>query len=115
MFVFIPGANVPTSYYIDTARAIQEATDLKLWVVIPEILDKFCISICPSKDACFKLYNDVNQVIGMATEQGYTGPSQGKNVYVAGHSLGTTCADNLIQGYSFGYEAGIMMGGYVAK
>ena len=67
MFVFIPGAGVATSYYIDTARAIQEATDLKLWVVIPEILDKYCISICPTKSACIRLYDDVNSVIGMAT------------------------------------------------
>ena len=68
MFVFIPGANVPTSYYLDTARAIQEAADLKLWVVIPEIADKLCISVCPSKGTCFHLYDDVNKVIGMATE-----------------------------------------------
>ena len=68
MFVVIPGANVPTSYYIDTARAIQEATDLKLWVVIPEILDKLCITVCPSSGTCFHLHDDVNKVIGMATD-----------------------------------------------
>ena len=32
---------------------------------------------------------------------------------MGGHSLGTTCADNLIRGYSFDYEAAVMMGGYV--
>ena len=68
MFVLIPGANVPTANYIDTAKAIQEQADLKLWVVIPEIADKFCISVCPAKGKCGHLYSDVNKVIGMATE-----------------------------------------------
>jgi len=32
---------------------------------------------------------------------------------MGGHSLGTTCADNLIRGYSYDYQAAVMMGGYV--
>ena len=55
MLVLIPGANVATSYYSDTAAAIQEATDLKLWVVVPEIADKLCISVCPTSGSCFHL------------------------------------------------------------
>jgi len=35
MMVFIPGGNVATEYYTDTAKAIQEATNLNLWVVVP--------------------------------------------------------------------------------
>ena len=68
MFVLIPGGNVATSYYVDTAKAIQEASDMKLWVVIPEILDKLCISVCPSDSTCFHLKSDVDKVIGMATD-----------------------------------------------
>ena len=114
MFVFIPGGNVATSYYVDTAKAIQEASDMKLWVVIPEIADKLCISVCPSSGTCFHLKGDVDKVIDMATDQGYTGPKTGEGVFMGGHSLGTTCADNLIQGYSFDYQAAVLMGGYVA-
>ena len=114
MLVFIPGGNVATSYYTDTAKAIQEASDMKLWVVIPEIADKLCITVCPSSGTCFHLKSDVDKVIGMATDQGYTGPNTGEGVFMGGHSLGTTCADNLIQGYSFDYQAAVLMGGYVA-
>merc|ERR1712151_483597 len=88
MLVLIPGANVATSYYSDTAAAIQAATDLKLWVVVPEIADKLCISVCPSSGTCFHLGGDVDKVIGMAKDQGYAGPSEGEGVFMSGHSLG---------------------------
>ena len=103
MLVLIPGADVATSYYIDTATAIQEATDLKLWVVIPEIADKLCISVCPSSGTCFHLQGDVDKVLGMAKDQGYTGPTEGEGVFMSGHSLGATCADNLVRGYENKY------------
>ena len=35
MMVFIPGGKVSTEYYIDTVKAIQEASNLNLWVVVP--------------------------------------------------------------------------------
>merc|ERR1712151_1427508 len=114
MLVLIPGANVATSYYSDTAAAIQAATDLKLWVVVPEIADKLCISVCPSSGTCFHLGGDVDKVIGMAKDQGYAGPSEGEGVFMSGHSLGATCADNLVRGYEGKYQALVTMGGYVA-
>ena len=114
MLVLIPGANVATSYYSDTAAAIQEATDLNLWVVIPEIADKLCISVCPSSGTCFHLQGDVDKVLGMAQEQGYAGPTDGEGIFMSGHSLGATCADNLARGYEGKYQALITMGGYTA-
>merc|ERR1712151_521195 len=115
MLVLIPGANVATSYYSDTAAAIQAATDLKLWVVVPEIADKLCISVCPSSGTCFHLGGDVDKVIGMAKDQGYAGPTEGEGVFMSGHSLGATCADNLVQGYKDKYQALMLFGGYVAN
>jgi len=35
MMIFIPGGKVSTEYYIDTVKAIQEASNLNLWVVVP--------------------------------------------------------------------------------
>ena len=67
------------------------------------IADKLCITVCPSSGTCFHLKGDVDKVIDMATDQGYSGPKTGEGVFMGGHSLGTTCADNLIQGYSFDY------------
>ena len=103
MLVIIPGSGVATSYYSDTAAAIQQAADMKLWVVVPEVLDKQCISVCPSSGRCSRLHGDVNKVIGMAADQGYTGPTDGEGVFVSGHSMGATCADNLVRGYSYNY------------
>ena len=114
MLVLIPGANVPTSYYSDTAAAIQGAADLNLWVIVPEIADKLCISVCPSSGTCFHLQGDVDKVLGMAKDQGYTGPSEGEGVFMYGHSLGATCADNLVRGYEGKYQALALMGGYTA-
>ena len=113
MLVIIPGSGVATSYYSDTAAAIQQAAEMKLWVVVPEILDKQCISVCPSSGICFHLHDDVNKVIGMATDQGYAGPTDGEGVFMSGHSMGATCADNLVRGYSYNYQAMVTMGGYV--
>ena len=103
MLVLIPGADVDTGYYKDTAKAIQEAADLKLWVVIPEIADKFCISVCSTASLCGHLQTDVSKVIGMAKDQGYTGPLVGEGVFMSGHSLGSTCADNLVRGFTGQY------------
>ena len=100
ILVIIPGDNVSTSYYKDTAEAIQRSTDVKLWVVVPEIADKVCIQVCPTSGTCGHLKSDVEKVIGMAVDQGYGGPTEGDGVFMSGHSLGATCADNLFQGYS---------------
>ena len=49
LLIFIPGADVATSYYTATAQAIQQATTgLRLHVVIPTVTDQLCISQCPS-------------------------------------------------------------------
>ena len=49
LLVLVPGANVATSYYNATARAIQaHTTNAKLWVVVPKIPGETCIAFCPS-------------------------------------------------------------------
>ena len=35
-------------------------------------------------------------------------------MFMSGHSLGATCADNLVRGYEGKYQALVTMGGYVA-
>ena len=46
----------------------------------------------------------------MVTDLDYAGPKTGEGVFMGGHSLGITCTDNLIRGYSFNYQAAILMG-----
>ena len=96
ILVIIPGDNVATSYYKETAEAIQRNSEMKLWVVVPEILDKVCIQVCPTSGKCGHLKSDVDKVIGMAVDQGYGGPTEGTGVFMSGHSLGATCADNVV-------------------
>lgn len=50
----------------------------------------------------------------MAKDQGYAGPTEGEGVFLSGHSLGATCADNLARGYDGKYQALMTMGGYTA-
>ena len=46
LLVLVPGANVATSYYNATARAIQAHTPFaKLWVVVPKIPGETCIAL----------------------------------------------------------------------
>jgi len=113
MFVFIPGANVNTEYYLATAAAIQQASDLNMWVVIPSMPIKRCIILCPSLSVCAPLQDHVTAIIAKATAQGYNGTASAPDTFIAGHSLGGICAQRLGQAYlKPPYQATIVMGSY---
>jgi len=115
--VLIPGGEVGTEYYTKTAEAIQEASNLNLWVVVPAMPKKLCIMICSTPSLCFELEHKVNSIVDEAKKQGYTGGVAGsKDMFMSGHSLGGTCASTLTQrAYNKGvkYPGLVVMGSYV--
>jgi len=113
LLVFIPGADVATSYYTATAQAIQQATTgLRLHVVIPTVTNKLCIAMCASSSLCAPLHSRVADAVSKST---FTGTNQRLDTFVAGHSMGSVCANNLVYGYSFDYAGMMAFGGYVSK
>jgi len=55
LLVIIPGADVATEFYTKPAKAIQEKTNLKLWVVVPSMPGKLCIPDCTNVHLCAPL------------------------------------------------------------
>lgn len=117
MLVIIPGGKVPSEHYRQTGLAIQDALaqqgESDLWVVIPSVFQKLCIISCVSKSLCSPLHNTVEAALNLAVEQGWK--QQAKDMWLAGHSLGATCANVLFQAYlsASPYSGLIVMGGYV--
>lgn len=115
MLILIPGANVATSYYVNTAKAIQKATTkYSLWVVIPSVTQEKCIILCPSKTFCSPLHYVVNTVVDKAISQGFSSDSK---PFLAGHSLGGVCASSLASAYSQSgdYDSLVVLGSYVTN
>lgn len=119
LFILIPGANVATSYYDTTAKAIQDATsqEARLWVVVPSMPTKKCILLCTTDFLCAPLHERVQDAVKKAVRQGYAGNVTGDDVFMAGHSLGGTCASTLVSSYAKskgnGYGSLVVMGSYV--
>ena len=114
MLVFVPGANVATSYYIETAKAIQKATSkLSLWVVIPSVTQEKCIILCPSTKFCSPLHFVVGKILEKAEKMGYPTDSNSKP-FLMGHSLGGVCASTLASAYGEdSYDSLVVLGSYV--
>merc|ERR1711907_382006 len=113
LLVLIPGANVDTEYYLDTAASIQQASDLSLWVAIPAMPVKRCIILCPSTSVCAPLQSYVSSIVSKAATMGYNGSASAPDTFLAGHSLGGICAGRLAQAYvDPPYQATIIMGSY---
>lgn len=119
MLVFIPGGSVPNAHYVETAAAIQQAArqTVELWVVIPAVSKRLCILSCPSSKLrlCSALHKDVKVALDQATEQGWIRTTSKSGVYLAGHSLGGTCANYLFQAYQEEFGVLMVMGSYVDK
>ena len=108
LLVLVPGANVATSYYNATARAIQAHTHTaKLWVVVPKIPGETCIAFCPSPHVCAPLHVLVEGAVAEA------GAFDAADRFLAGHSLGGVCAATLAVAYDGAYAAAAMLGSYV--
>lgn len=113
LLVFIPGANVPNENYRVTAQAIQDAaTALRLTVVIPTVFTRKCIIQCPSSGACLPLKGRVDEAVAKAN---FSGTNPGEDTFVAGHSMGSICANSLVKGYGYEFAGLLAFGGYVDK
>jgi hypothetical protein len=111
LLVFIPGGNVPNNNYTLTAQAIQRYTQLNLWVVIPAVFNRLCIIECTATFVCAPLYNTVNGAVAKAVAAGMPKDTE---QHLAGHSLGGTCANYLVQAYPPDtYKSLTIMGSYV--
>jgi len=118
MLVFIPGGKVPNTHYISTVKAIQAATPhVRLWAVVPAVFQRLCIISCTAKNICAPLKASVESALKQAAKQGWVRGKDDEDTFLAGHSLGGTCANNLFQAYtkgsSYPYAAVVVMGGYV--
>jgi len=113
LLVFLPGGKVPAEYYKLTAQAIQAAaTGLRLTVVVPSVFQNLCIISCPTSSACFPLKSTIDAAVA---KSGFKSNNSKEDTFVAGHSLGATCANNLVTGYSYNFAGLLEFGGYVDK
>jgi hypothetical protein len=111
LLIFMPGGLVPNEHYKKTGEAIQKATTgLRLTVVIPEVFQKLCIITCPLKSTCAPLKSRVDAAVA---KSGFKGKNPKEDTFLAGHSLGATCASYLVQGYHYEFAGLMEFGGYV--
>lgn len=112
VLIYIPGGAVPNVNYTQTGVAIQNNTEAALWIVIPAVFKRLCILQCTTLKTCGKLYKTVNGAISKAETMGMPA---GVDQHVAGHSLGGTCANYLVQAYGSkaSYKSLMVMGAYV--
>lgn len=83
---------------------------------MPSVPGETCISTCSTASLCQVLDSNVTNVLDMAVAQGYGGTYHAPDAFLAGHSLGGTCAANLSQhahNKKHDYAALIEMGSYV--
>jgi len=111
LLIFLPGGLVPNEHYRLTAQAIQNATtEVRLTVVIPEVFQRLCIITCPFKSTCSPLKSRIDAAV---KKSGFKSKNPKEDTFVAGHSLGATCANYLVQGYHFEFAGLMAFGGFV--
>ncbi|KAK3257679.1 hypothetical protein CYMTET_33245 [Cymbomonas tetramitiformis] len=113
LMVLIPGGKVPNVNYTNTALAIQKATEMSLWIVVPAVFERLCIIQCSGKGACLVLHQAVEGAIAKAVKAGFPLVDKSRDVFIGGHSLGGTCGNYLMQGYPGVYAGLVIMGSYV--
>ena len=117
LLLFIPGAHVATEYSTGPLEAIQEAANLRLWVVAPSIPGDMCINYCTSPEDCGGLEDLAAAAVAKAVAAGFGG-SPTADGFVAGHSLGSECASSLAIASASAaaaaepYAAAVLMGGF---
>jgi len=111
LLIFLPGGLVPNEHYKLTGQAIQNATTgLRLTVVIPEVFRNLCIISCPNKRVCSPLKSRIDAAVA---KSGFKSKDPKVDTFVAGHSLGATCANFLAQGYNYEFAGLLEFGGFV--
>ena len=101
LIVFFPGGNVPNTNYTTPLMAVQDelSSQFNVWVSVLGFKTRKCIQVCPSAGTCFLLHNQVQSAISQAVEKGFNGDVE-TDVILGGHSLGGTCVNQLVSGYS---------------
>jgi hypothetical protein len=113
LLIFLPGGKVPTQHYKLTGQAIQKAaTNVRLTVVVPEVFKRLCIISCPFTKFCSPLKGRIDDAVA---KSGFKGKNPKEDTFVAGHSLGGTCAHNLMQAYSYEFAGLLEFAGFVEK
>jgi hypothetical protein len=111
LLIFLPGGLVPNEHYKLTGQAIQNATrDIRLTVVIPQVFQRLCIITCPFKSTCAPLKSRIDDAVSKSS---FKGKNPKEDTFVAGHSLGATCANYLVQGYHYEFAGSMHFGGFV--
>jgi hypothetical protein len=111
LLVFLPGGLVPNENYKLTGQAIQKATTgLRLTVVIPEVFNRLCIITCPNAKVCAPLQSRIAEAVAKSS---FKSKDPKTDTFVAGHSLGATCANFLSQGYDYEFAGLLEFGGFV--
>eukprot|EP00929_Paragymnodinium_shiwhaense_P110232 TRINITY_DN7706_c0_g1_i1.p1 TRINITY_DN7706_c0_g1~~TRINITY_DN7706_c0_g1_i1.p1 ORF type:complete len:615 (-),score=187.49 TRINITY_DN7706_c0_g1_i1:537-2381(-) len=111
LLVFVPGGLVPTVHYEPMLKEIQKkTTGLRLTIVMKPAFQRLCIIQCPSSSLCSTWHG---QVQGLIDKSGFKVTNAKEQVFVAGHSLGATCANYMVQGYSYDYAGLMEFGGYI--
>jgi hypothetical protein len=115
LLIFIPGGDVPNENYTLTSKAIQKAAkNIRLTVVVPSFFRNLCVISCTASNLCSPMKAVVDAAVKLTN---FSGDFR-KDAYLAGHSLGATCANYLMQGYTTDagvppYAGLVAMGGYV--
>jgi len=111
LLVFLPGGLVPNENYRLTGQAIQKAsTHLRLTVVIPQVFQRLCIITCGNKRICSPLKSRIDAAVA---KSGFKSKNPEEDTFVAGHSLGATCANFLAQAYDYKFAGLLEFGGFV--
>jgi len=106
VLIVINGANVPNTDYVDVAKAVQAASDLKLWVAIPS----FVLDTPNPGQIGYKIKDGITAL----EKAGFPGTIKaGSDVVVAGHSLGGIFSQGAV--VSGGYAALVLFGSYLSS
>jgi len=74
------------------------------------VFQQLCIISCVSPSVCSILHGKITSLV---KKSGFKGDNPKEDTFVAGHSLGATCANYMVQGYDFEFAGLMEFGGYV--
>jgi hypothetical protein len=104
VLIVINGALVPNTDYVDVAKAVQAASDLKLWVAIPSF-----VLNTPNPG---QIGSKITGAISELEKSGFPGTIKAdSDVIVAGHSLGGIFSQTAV--VSGGYAGLVLLGSYL--
>lgn len=106
VLVVINGANVANTNYVDVAKAVQAASDLKLWVAIPSF-----VLNTPNPG---QIGSKIKDGLSALEKAGFPRTIKAdSDVVVAGHSLGGIFSQGAV--VSGGYTALVLFGSYLSS